>query len=139
MLTYQAVVDVLSAICGTTLPVFLSTETFWLMAFNNASDSAPLPPQPVFQELKTASRRNYEAIEALKAWLGWIDQWTACSPACELGQVCYIPMWPIIWEVPDRGSNESMNAQRRPDHLPSDFEEVLWKPQCVVAEDFNFT
>ena len=123
--TYTAILDILSAICSTALPIFISTERTWLAHFNNASTSAPTPPRPVLDQLKRTTHHHHKSIEELMAWLGWVDQWTACSPGCKLGEVCYIPIWPVFGMasfLPGNGTGRSLK----------EIEEDLWEPKCVV-------
>lgn len=129
--TYTATLDVLTAVCGSVLPVFLSAERVWLAHFNNASGSAPLPSETALQDLKSVSSQNLRTIEELMAWLGWVDQWTACSPGCKLGEVCYVPMWPIMAMPPRR----RQNGTEGPPGMSHD-DDRLWQPVCVDATHF---
>ena len=132
-LTYLAISDILTAICGILLPMFLSIEHIWLAHFNNASAPLPSASDPVFRELTRTMHRNLQAEEELMAWLGWTDQWTACSPGCELGKICYIPMWPVMGAIFEPGRNETGYSRRDPRDILAALEELLWEPRCVDA------
>lgn len=133
--TYGAIEDALSAICDTMLPVFLSVERSWLRYYNNVSHPVPGDSSSMLQEFSRIMRRNQRSVEELMAWLGWVDQWTACSPGCELGEICYIPMWPafFMWE-PDKNHTGKGN---RSDEDPFEYiKELLWEPRCVDIQHF---
>ncbi|KAK3671552.1 hypothetical protein LTR78_008652 [Recurvomyces mirabilis] len=109
--TYTAISEVLTSICRTLLPPFLETEIVWLEYYNNytASPSSPSDPHPHPQPhhmnpedlrtIHTTLLQIFHTIQILMAYLGWSDQWTSCSPGCEIGQVCAIPMWPVMGVV----------------------------------------
>ncbi|KAK4550824.1 hypothetical protein LTR36_000404 [Oleoguttula mirabilis] len=138
--TYAAVAEVLGAICGTLLPVFLSLEQLWLANFNNVSTPPPEATSPLYADAQLVLSRNKRAIEELMAWLGWADQWTSCTPGCVIGQVCYIPIWPTGGMQMGRGGPPGNGTRygyppRQPggmDHT----QEYLWEPRCVDAEHY---
>lgn len=127
-LTHQAVSDVLSNLCSTLLSVFLSTEVIWLSHFNNISHIPELAP-PLRHTITSTMTRHLHAIEELMAWLGWADQWTNCSPGCEFGMTCAIPIWPVMgighFSGPDGGRDGWMPNGREANWLES---------RCVDAE-----
>jgi hypothetical protein len=147
-LTFGAILEVLSAICSVTLPLFLATEEVWLTNFNNASAPSPEAASPVFNEVVTTFKRHYQSLEELMAWLGWADQYTTCTPGCGLGQVCYIPIWPTM------GFGGGGGRRRPPRYKPGNetnhrygprpgggwgtdaMEKYLWEPTCVDAEHY---
>lgn len=98
--TYSATLEVITAICSELLPLFLNTEQLWLANFNNASAPLPEPSSPIFTEVAQQLLVGHHSLEELMAWLGWEDQWTTCSPACELGEICFIPVGKILVRKP---------------------------------------
>ncbi|KAF2479673.1 hypothetical protein BDY17DRAFT_43195 [Neohortaea acidophila] len=134
-LTSHAISDVLSAICTTMLPIFLQTERIWLANFNNFSAPPVVTPAvPLWHELQTATSHNIQAIEELMAWLGWIDQWTACDPGCALGQVCYIPIWPAL--AMGGILKGGMKGHEDLDEADGSLDRYLWEPTCVDFHHF---
>jgi len=149
----NAVSEVLATICSTLLPVFLSTESIWLQHFNNASAILPAPSSPFYINITLDVYRNGRNIEELMAWLGWADQWTTCSPGCGMGQVCYIPIWPVLG-LAGRGGGQPRNdtgddhgydygygygrytPRRRRGWNMDALGKFLWEPRCVDVEHF---
>ncbi|EMC94524.1 hypothetical protein BAUCODRAFT_158108 [Baudoinia panamericana UAMH 10762] len=137
--TYRAILAVLAAICGTLLPVFLSTETLWFTYFNNATVSPHVTLTAESKtELQSITQHNLDAVEELMAWLGWMDQWTACSPGCGWGQTCYIPTWPAIGIMgrPGPGSNGTGRGYPRRGIGMDALEKYLWQPRCIDSAHF---
>lgn len=127
--TYTAIADVLSAICTTVLPVFLSVEAIWMSHFNNASAVPSTVPSSLAKIIESTTMRNRHALEELMAWLGWAEQWTSCSPGCEIGQVCAIPIWPVQGVGHFSGDNGGMGRRK-----PDDGDEGWLEARCVDAE-----
>lgn len=96
MTTYRATRQVLSGICTILLPIFLSTELLWLQHFNNSTHTAEKLPASQQEEIVSITVENLHNLEELMAWLGWSEQWTTCSPGCEIDQVCAIAIWPVM-------------------------------------------
>lgn len=135
--TYAANAEVLMAICGTLLPIFLGVEHVWLAHFNNASAPALPSNSSIHRHIARTVSQNQHTVEELMAWLGWVEQWTACSPGCSLGQTCYIPMWPAIAVGGLRG-RDALSATEgvyhdRPDGRRN-FDNFLWEPQCIDSQ-----
>lgn len=93
---YTAIVEVVTAICSEILPIFLTTEHLWLANFNNASAPLPEPKAPIYAKVVQQLLACHRRLEELMAWLGWEDQWTVCSPACEFGEICFIPVGIVL-------------------------------------------
>ena len=56
--TYTTTLEVLSAICGSLLPVFLNLERLWLTHFNNMSASPPARSSPAYVDTELTLGRN---------------------------------------------------------------------------------
>lgn len=147
--THTAMSEVLAAICGTLLPIFLGLEQLWLANFNNASAPSPEHSSPVYMDVDSTWLHSRQAVEELMAWLGWADQWTGCSPGCAVGEVCYIPIWPVMGMGgfrgrPGNGTGYGYGDGRggRGGYPPGrrggmdEMEGFLWKPRCVDAEHY---
>lgn len=93
--TYTSILETLNSICSVLLPLFLSTERLWLQHFNNITRLPNLTPD-LRSTISSTTLSNLQALEELMAWLGWDEQYTTCNPGCELGQVCAIPIWPVM-------------------------------------------
>lgn len=137
--TYNAISEVLATICDGILPVFLGVELSWLESFNNITDPRPSPD--VQHEVQRQFQAWLQQIEELMAWLGWIDQWTACEPGCGLGEVCYIPMWPAMglrrgFGRPRNGTDHTYGRHRNMGGFMDEIEQFLWEPKCVDARHF---
>ncbi|CAK4032595.1 Hypothetical predicted protein [Lecanosticta acicola] len=126
-LTHQSVSEVISAICNTTIALFLALEPIWLANFNNISS----PPSTIPQDLQTHIRRtktyHLQRIEELMAWLGWAEQWTSCNPGCAVGQVCAIPIWPVMGVGHFSGGKFGYES-------PEEAEQSLFHGRCVDAQ-----
>ena len=133
--THIAVSDILTAVCDTLLPVYLSIERLWLANFNNASAPALLPGSSAHTDADQVLRQSHPAIEELMTWLGWADQWTACSPGCGMGEICYIPIWPVMGMGhlcrPKNTTGYDYPPERRGGMDALDG--YLWEPACVDA------
>ncbi|KAK3071390.1 hypothetical protein LTR53_008701 [Teratosphaeriaceae sp. CCFEE 6253] len=141
--TYNAISEVLSGVCGSLLPVFLGVERNWLSHLNNISAPAPVLSTPAYAEIQMSIQDSLRIVEELMAWLGWAGQGVACNPGCGLGEVCYIPMWPAMG-----GFRGGPPPKIRTEPPPSDdgqrvqsgrsgmdaVEDLLWRPKCVSAE-----
>ncbi|KAH9819758.1 serine kinase protein [Teratosphaeria destructans] len=151
--TYGALAEVLTALCSTLLPIFLETERLWLTNFNNVSADLPPMGAPVMRTAIAVLQRQHEALGGLVAWLGWADQWTACTPGCGLGETCYIPIWPTMGVAGPGGYRRGRrDAHQTDDDDPAyypprrggggpgrsreDLNELLWEPTCVKAEHY---
>lgn len=110
-----AVSETLQSICRTLLNVGLAVEYTWLSYFNEESSDKSEQKQAVSETNREAGKWTSE-IEELMAWLGWVDQWTACAEPCGPSQVCYIPIWPV------GGWGWGRDAEK-----------YLWRPACVHA------
>lgn len=126
-LAYESIFSVLSAICNATIPLFLDIEPLWLLHFNNLTASPENLPQSLQHEISHIVTYHLERIEELMAWLGWAEQWTSCCPGCSLGQICAIPIWPVM------GIGHFSGGQWRY-RDPKEAEEVLFHAKCVDAE-----
>lgn len=126
---YRAFSEVTSAICDTTLQVFLATEAQWLTHFNNMS--APPPPLNVQREVLHSAAQSHRAVEELMAWLGWADQWTDCEPACGRGEYCYIPMFPIFGITQFEDEQNGTGKEREPRRMEDWVEEGIFAPKCI--------
>lgn len=133
-LIIESIEEVMSAICGTLIPIFFSIENTWLTNFNSLISTKEFP-NAVGDYVVSSARTWAHQLRMLHAWLGWEPDRISCPGQCGLDEVCYIPMWPL------RLSEE--NGKRivhDPDAAFQD-EEELWNPQCVkmgrVAGDEN--
>jgi len=128
---YNALREVTSILCQTTLRVFLATEVQWLARFNNMS--APPPPSNVQREVLNSMAQSHRAVEELVAWLGWTDQWIDCDPACGKGEYCYIPMFPILFL--GHFGKEQNNMSRKPRPIEDWVEELSFAPSCLKLDE----
>lgn len=129
-LTAASILEVLSGICSTLLPTFLSIEAIWLSHFNDVRSypSNLTLPVSLQQTLSDTSAHHLEQLEELMAWLGWTEQWVGCSPACDVGQICAIPIWPVM------GIGHFSGGPFGRD--PREGEDELWGgAKCVTAEN----
>lgn len=129
-LTYESIFSVLTAICNTTIPLFLDIEPLWLPHFNNLTASPAELPKSLQHEIRHTITYHLQRIEELMAWLGWAEQWTSCSPGCSVGQVCAIPIWPVM------GIGHFSGGQWRY-RDPEEAEEALFHGKCVDAEHLD--
>ncbi|KAF2650953.1 hypothetical protein K491DRAFT_551382, partial [Lophiostoma macrostomum CBS 122681] len=79
---YSALQETLAGICSTVVAVGLGIEYYWLLHFN----SQPAQPSEAITQdhdvLLTDVHRWMHQVEELMAWLGWVEQWRTCNPAC---------------------------------------------------------
>lgn len=137
--THHAFNEVLHAICSKVLSPYLSIEEIWLKHFNNVSAPLDDHDHTLVRNIHSMMTTELFAIEELMAWLGWVDQWTSCSPSCSSGQQCYIPMWPAMGRAPGRGPgrrHDRNGTYPGPADLDAEVDKLLWQPQCVDAEHF---
>lgn len=59
------------------------------------------------------------------SWLGW-DRPTRCQERCEYDEICYIPMWPLIYS-PGHGQGGVFAGERL---LGEELKE-FWRPKCI--------
>ncbi|KAG9119001.1 hypothetical protein FRC07_006203 [Ceratobasidium sp. 392] len=77
---WSVVVHVHRSICATILDIHSGLEAF-----------RPLPSGPNILSLEQMSNRVDELISQLD-WPGWVR----CPDVCPWGQVCFIPIWPLL-------------------------------------------
>ncbi|KAL9112026.1 MAG: hypothetical protein Q9227_003646 [Pyrenula ochraceoflavens] len=79
----SSVEDVMRAICSTAISIFFPIERHF-----STSASSPSSSQ---------IRIWANQLRLLRAWLGWqdLDLDVQCEENCGVGQLCYVPMWPL--------------------------------------------
>jgi hypothetical protein len=78
---YKSIQGTLAGICSTAVEVGLGVEYNWLLHFNKITitDDKRLPYDELLYSIQTWKNK----VEELMAWLGWVDRWTSCDPACD--------------------------------------------------------
>ncbi|KAF2240755.1 hypothetical protein BU26DRAFT_189234 [Trematosphaeria pertusa] len=117
----NAIKETLHGICSTVIRIGLGVEYYWLMYFNPAPELGSSRFLAVSQELKYAAELWEQDMQELLAWLGWAEQWSRCEKQCDVGEMCYMPMWPVAGWGRGRWGEDP---------------EFLWQPVCVDMMDY---
>jgi hypothetical protein len=76
-----AVDEALKGICTSIFSIGLAVERQWLLNYNVATEVVQIMGSQR-HDLQKKARTWLDELEELMAWLGWIDQWTACEKGC---------------------------------------------------------
>jgi hypothetical protein len=84
--------------------------------------------QPHFD---TILRDIQQRTANVTSWLGW-DRPTRCEQRCESDEICYIPMWPLIYS-PGHGQGGIFAGELLTDEELVEF----WRPKCISRFDYD--
>lgn len=77
--------EVLQGICTSTFRIGLAVERRWLLHFNDAEPNSVMETEHPTVTVTNHAQIWLDELEELMAWLGWVDQWTACKDGCGTG------------------------------------------------------
>ncbi|KAF5854068.1 hypothetical protein GGP41_006844 [Bipolaris sorokiniana] len=84
---------------------------------------------------KTSVRAAFDYIrtstEELMEWIGW-DSWHGCEHRCAFNELCYIPMWPVIY-APGKHQGGIFADDSYTEAEMSEF----WRPKCINRTLFD--
>ena len=136
--------EVLSAICSTIIDIGFGLEYYWLSRYS----ATPRVSYSTFT-FEEVSLWQVQ-LQELIAWLGWASDDVRCETLCAKDEICYIPMWPLIFgrderrrhRRPANGTNPRYPYSHRGgygDYIPTgpprlgigiELEKMLWQPRC---------
>ncbi|KAF2658698.1 hypothetical protein K491DRAFT_624459 [Lophiostoma macrostomum CBS 122681] len=68
---------------------------------------------------------------SIMEWIGW-DNWHDCGRKCEPNELCYIPMWPVIF-APGKNQGGLYVDDPQTEEEISEF----WRPKCLNRTQFD--
>ncbi|KAF2267401.1 hypothetical protein CC78DRAFT_512036 [Lojkania enalia] len=129
--------ETLAGICSTVVIIGLSVEYYWLLNFNGETPDGE-DQRRIHRNIIGVAQIWKDKIEELMAWLGWADKWITCEDPCGIGEICYIPMWPVSGYPRRRPSVPADTGEKiAPPHFDwGSWDKFLWEPVCVNATSY---
>ncbi|KAL5322667.1 hypothetical protein ACEPPN_010642 [Leptodophora sp. 'Broadleaf-Isolate-01'] len=87
-----------------------------------------LPHHTVGEPSSEEIGRYAAETDRVLAWLGW-SNWVDCPVKCSIEEICYIPMWPVVYSNGTRQGSIYAGSK-----LTKQEEEYFWSPKCVSRE-----
>ncbi|KAG4431305.1 hypothetical protein IFR05_013202 [Cadophora sp. M221] len=116
---------VVSKLCRWEWDLFEWSENHTTNIFRNPTRASDFP----VEKAKTSQINKYrEETDHILKWLGW-SNWTDCPTKCAIGEICYIPMWPVIYSNGTRQGSIYAGSK-----LKKEQEEYYWSPKCSSRE-----
>jgi len=123
LLIQQSIQIVMEKLCEWVWDIFEWTDS----RMSNRLSPSQMSGIPIQEEIM-----HYRALtKNLMSWIGW-DLWEGCEKPCAWNELCYTPMWPVIYSPGKHQGGIYAGAILTEEEMLE-----FWTPKCITREDFD--